>query len=808
MIIVIPLGGVGKRFSDKGFKRPKALINVEDKAIITYILDNLNVPPTTPIIIPYHRSYRNLIEEFLTDKYPDLHFFFHMIDYDTLGAAHTVALGLQNYLLKDASAINEPFITIDADNFYTIDIINLWKLNNSVFTFNSTTKIPRFSYIEHTDNNITRIVEKNKISNHASCGAYGFRSTNTFLEYFNKVNLEQDYNGEMYVSVIIANMISNEEQFTNIRVPNKHYFSLGTPEQVEEYSRAYLFDLDGTLISTDSVYTKVWDELLKPYSITCDVNFFSAFIRGNVDAGVMKYLVDNIDEDSLKSISKNKDELFIKYLTILKDENKLSLFEGVIEFFQRIQNSRLAIVTSSNLSAAKTILSLYGLDDYINVLVTAQDVVKHKPHPEPYIVACKLLKSHPSKCIVFEDSSSGYLSADRFFPETIVIYNNGTNASTIKTSKNAIIIDSWLDLAPENLISNSNDETLTQLQQATIKSLSYLPLNKITSSDNSNLKTGYICDISRLMIEYKNKDNAHIILKIANLDNILSDTALNLGMYANEVYFYKEISPYLRSPNVPKCYSTFNFKNREVIVMEDVTNIPGMFDVNLNKYPNILMKVIDIASSMHSCYLFDKPQDIPEQFKCLKTVKDITHYSTLVNNNFNTFITTRRPILSDSDSKILTNIYNNFDNIINLSSMFPLSFCHGDLKSPNIYYPTNSEPILLDWQYIHLNKGISDIAFLLVESADYDEHLSTCALNYYYLLMKTKCPNQTFDDILFDFKLSLCIFPFFVLIWFNTVPPDQLIDKVFPIRFLKKLLNYYRVYIDDQFFNDLEKRSL
>ena len=73
-------------------------------------------------------------------------------------------------------------------------------------------------------------------------------------------------------------------------------------------------------------------------------------------------------------------------------------------------------------------------------------------------------------------------------------------------------------------------------------------------------------------------------------------------------------------------------------------------------------------------------------------------------------------LLCDNEQRILNNINVNFDNILDKASSFPLSFCHGDLKSPNIFYKDNNEPYFLDWQYIHLNKGISDITFLLVES--------------------------------------------------------------------------------------------
>ena len=43
MIIIIPIGGIGQRFKENGYKKPKALINIYGKPIISYLLDNLNV---------------------------------------------------------------------------------------------------------------------------------------------------------------------------------------------------------------------------------------------------------------------------------------------------------------------------------------------------------------------------------------------------------------------------------------------------------------------------------------------------------------------------------------------------------------------------------------------------------------------------------------------------------------------------------------------------------------------------------------------------------------------------------------------
>tara|TARA_B110000967_G_C18674550_1_gene454833 strand:+ start:159 stop:593 length:435 start_codon:yes stop_codon:yes gene_type:complete len=46
-----------------------------------------------------------------------------------------------------------------------------------------------------------------------------------------------------------------------------------------------------------------------------------------------------------------------------------------------------------------------------------------------------------------------------------------------------------------------------------------------------------------------------------------------------------------------------------------------------------------------------------------------------------------------------------------------------------------------------------------------------------------------------DLRNSLCVFPFFVMAWFNSEDSDKLIDSTFPIRFMKNLLKYYNYYL-------------
>jgi len=552
----------------------------------------------------------------------------------------------------------------------------------------------------------------------------------------------------------------------------------------------FLFDLDGTLVNTDNIYIQVWNQILQKYNIDCNEEFFFSFIKGKSDVSFLKFLIHNISNEDLIEISVLKDKLFIE-----KIEQENILFDGVLKFFEKIKNSKIAIVTSCNKKAAEFIVHKYNLKNYINLLITSDDVQNHKPHPEPYLIAMNILKSNQDKCIIFEDSSAGYLSAMKSNPYKIYIYNNKNNDDTVKKSKynfdnyNNLDIDDLL----KNDINNDKQNFINELKD----NLHNIPIKDITLSNDKNLKTGYICNIDKYNVIYLNNTHFDVIVKISNLDNELSNSASKLNMYQNEVYFYKYLSNIITCIDLPKSYGTFLYEGKEVIILEDLNKYNGKFDINLNKNIKNLLHVVEKIFTMHNQYYFENKLEIIKNMINLKKPNEIIYYKELIYDRFYKFINKNKYILTNTDKQILLKIYNNFDFILNECSKYPLNFCHGDLKSPNIFYKDNYEPIFLDWQYIHLNKGISDITFLLVESIEFDYKTINLVLNYYFLLLKENRTEIDYKTFMYDFKISLCVFPFFVMVWFNSEDTEKLIDKCFPLRFMKNLLKYYNYYLLD-----------
>ena len=67
----------------------------------------------------------------------------------------------------------------------------------------------------------------------------------------------------------------------------------------------------------------------------------------------------------------------------------------------------------------------------------------------------------------------------------------------------------------------------------------------------------------------------------------------------------------------------------------------------------------------------------------------------------------------------------------------------------------------------------------------------------HYKLYSETDPSYSYNQFEYEFNLSLCMFPFFVCVWFNSEEIDKLIDSTFPLRFLRNLDKYYQYYLKD-----------
>lgn len=272
MFIIIYLGEENK-FKKSNYNTPKALIKIFDKPILYYLLDNLNLKNVDFICIPYNREYLVYnLEDTLSHDYPNIKFKFIKLLNNTFNVIETI-----NITLKYINNNDTPVLYLDVDNFYTNDIITDWNFKNKLFVFKTETNTNNYSYVNIHNNKIIDIVEKEKISDYACSGAYGFSSSSELLTYTQNILDNKKNNNEYFISIIIKEMIKNNIIFEYSNINKNNYHCLGTPLQLRYFynnypkissinnnccinSKRICFNLDNTLVSYPKIpndYTSV-----------------------------------------------------------------------------------------------------------------------------------------------------------------------------------------------------------------------------------------------------------------------------------------------------------------------------------------------------------------------------------------------------------------------------------------------------------------------------------------------------------------------------------------------------------------------
>lgn len=172
---------------------------------------------------------------------------------------------------------------------------------------------------------------------------------------------------------------------------------------------AILFDLDGTLIDTETLAVAAGLAAFAQLGHPVELAFLHTLVGvdGPSSRPIIRAHRPLIDLSALET-------LWHQGFTTAMSENDLLLKPGVTELLCRAPpHLPRALVTSSGRAGAHLKLVRAGLDRSFAHVVTVDDVSRAKPAPDPYLLAARLLGVAPSRCLVFEDSETGAEAAHR-----------------------------------------------------------------------------------------------------------------------------------------------------------------------------------------------------------------------------------------------------------------------------------------------------------------------------------------------------------------------------------------------------------
>ena len=168
---------------------------------------------------------------------------------------------------------------------------------------------------------------------------------------------------------------------------------------------AILFDLDGTLVDTESLALAAGLAAFAELGHPVTEEFLHQLVGVDLPSAgaITGQSLPFLDQKALHPI-------WQKGFLQAMDEKGLPLKSGVTQLIgARLRP--MAIVTSSGRKEAHHKIGMAGLDDIFDLVITLDDVTAPKPAPDPYLMAAARLGVSPARCLVFEDSETGAQAA-------------------------------------------------------------------------------------------------------------------------------------------------------------------------------------------------------------------------------------------------------------------------------------------------------------------------------------------------------------------------------------------------------------
>lgn len=158
-----------------------------------------------------------------------------------------------------------------------------------------------------------------------------------------------------------------------------------------------MFDLDGTLADTVELIVQSHQHAIRTVlGREEDPAVLRTWIGRTLEVAYGDYCPERADELVRAYLEWNEANL----------DRLLGRYDGIVEVIRDLDAAglRLAVATSKRRSQAAEVMTVLGLDEYLDVLVAMEDTDKHKPDPEPLLKAVQVLGGTPAEAVYVGDA--------------------------------------------------------------------------------------------------------------------------------------------------------------------------------------------------------------------------------------------------------------------------------------------------------------------------------------------------------------------------------------------------------------------
>jgi HAD superfamily hydrolase (TIGR01509 family) len=208
---------------------------------------------------------------------------------------------------------------------------------------------------------------------------------------------------------------------------------------------AIIFDVDGVLLDSVPSALRVRKRLLSEYGIDFD-SVPDPHGQGHKGSSLQDFL--NLARQQYPDVEIGFDKFAQKQLEGVYEDlkrRKLTADPALLELLESLREHHIpcAIASTAIRQGVDNKLDVLGIRAYFKVIISADDVAKHKPDPDVYLLAMQRLGAEPSRCIIFEDSAQGVLAGNAAGGKVVGFTKYTDHKNLASTIRN---IDDWSEI--------------------------------------------------------------------------------------------------------------------------------------------------------------------------------------------------------------------------------------------------------------------------------------------------------------------------------------------------------------------------
>ena len=182
--------------------------------------------------------------------------------------------------------------------------------------------------------------------------------------------------------------------------------------------KAFVFDLNGTMVNDMPYHIKAWHEKIIQLGGTLTLDEMKHQCYGKNDELLERVFPGKYSLEERIKIGNEKEAIYrIEFKPFLK------LMDGLDQFLKKAdqENIKMAIGSAAIMDNINFVIQNMHIEHYFNTIICANDVKNSKPDPETFLKCAEALSVAPADCLVFEDTPKGVECALNAGMQAVVI---------------------------------------------------------------------------------------------------------------------------------------------------------------------------------------------------------------------------------------------------------------------------------------------------------------------------------------------------------------------------------------------------